>query len=210
MPTTARSTASDSARTTAHPPAAGRWLASASRSARSRAISELSDLEGIASHLAGPDPVHLVRVGDEDLPVADLAGARRLHDGFDHLLGLLVVHQDLDTHLRNEVHLVLRAAVDLLVPALAAEPPDLGDRHALDPGVLQRFLHVLQLERLDDCGDKSHRRSFRTLWAPVCTATGRSSQGALSLRPSLARLRAGHPVRMLMGAVTGGAHRHAH
>jgi hypothetical protein len=41
------------------------------------------------------------------------------------------------------------------VAALPAETLHLADRHALHPVVLERVLHVVDLERLDDAGDAS-------------------------------------------------------
>src|SRR5512140_2644731 len=41
-------------------------------------------LQGFLPPLAGPDPDHLLEVEDEDLPVADLPGARGGQDPFVH------------------------------------------------------------------------------------------------------------------------------
>src|SRR6185437_14485819 len=64
--------------------------------------------------------------------------------------------QDLDPHLRHEVHAVLSSAVDLGVAALTAVPLDLADRDAGDSEAFQGSLHVIELERLDDSGDEPH------------------------------------------------------
>ena len=40
-----------------------------------------------------------------------------------------------------------------LLPAVAA---DVGDRHAVDADALERFLHFVELERLDDRFDFLH------------------------------------------------------
>ena len=77
-----------------------------------------------------------------------------------------VVEHDLDHHLGDEVDLVLGAAVGLGVATLAAEAAYLADRHAGDAGRLEGVLHLVELERLDDCGDELHDG------APVVTRAG--------------------------------------
>ena len=47
----------------------------------------------------------------ENLAVADLAGTRRLDDGVEHTLHVLVGHHHLDLHLGQEIDHVLRATV---------------------------------------------------------------------------------------------------
>ena len=80
-----------------------------------------------------------------------------------------VVDEDLDAHLGHEVDRVLRAPVHLGVAALAAEALHVGDGEALDAEVLQRVLHVVELERLDDADDQLHRRSVCPRRAPAQT-----------------------------------------
>jgi hypothetical protein len=63
---------------------------------------------------------------------------------------------DLDLHLGQEVHGVLRAAVQLGVTLLAAEATHLGHRHADDADLGEGFLHVVELEGLDDRLDLLH------------------------------------------------------
>ena len=70
--------------------------------------------------------------GDEDFSVADLAGARRGGKRFDHLTHVRRGHDHLQLHLRKQVHLIFRAAVNLGVAFLAAVAADFGDRHAAD------------------------------------------------------------------------------
>src|ERR1700722_3248172 len=54
--------------------------------------------------LAGADAHRPFDVDDKDLAVADLAGVRCLGDRLDHLVGEIVGHDNLDLHLRQEVH----------------------------------------------------------------------------------------------------------
>ena len=106
--------------------------------------------------LARADPDDLLGLGDPDLAVADLAGPGGLHDGVDHALRSPSAHEHLDLHLGHEVHLVLGAAVDLGVAALAAEPLDVGRGEAVHADVAQGFLHLLDAVRLHDRGDELH------------------------------------------------------
>src|SRR5690606_37331747 len=114
-----------------------------------------SDRVGV--QLAGADPHHLAQVPDEDLAVADLAGAGRLHDRLGHHLDLVVRHRDLQLDLGQEVDQVLGAAVELGMPLLAAEALDLGGGDAGHADLRQRLAHVVELERLDDGHDHLHR-----------------------------------------------------
>jgi hypothetical protein len=69
--------------------------------------------------------------GDEDLAVADLAGAgAALTMASMHRSTVVVADHDLDLHLGQEVDDVLGAAVELGVALLAAEALDLGDGQA--------------------------------------------------------------------------------
>ena len=70
----------------------------------------------------------------EDLAVADLAGARGLHDRLDRALDQRVGHDHLDLDLRQEVDDVLGAAIELGVALLAAETLDFGDGEPGDAG----------------------------------------------------------------------------
>src|SRR6266571_3957404 len=70
--------------------------------------------------LAGADAHGIVKVTEEDLAVADLAGAPGLHDRRDHRFRLLIGHHQLELHLGEEADLVLHAPVPLDIAALAA------------------------------------------------------------------------------------------
>ena len=63
---------------------------------------------------------------------------------------------DLDLHLGQEVHDVFRAAIEFGVAFLPAEALGLGHGDALQADFLQRFLHLVELERLDDGFDLFH------------------------------------------------------
>ena len=74
---------------------------------------------------------------------------------------LVVGDHHLDLDLGQEVDDVLGAAVELGLALLAAVALGLEHGHALDAQLLQRLLHLVQLERLDDGFDLLHRPSGR-------------------------------------------------
>src|SRR6266403_5461206 len=115
-----------------------------------------SSLEGALVALARPDPDRRLHRGDEDLAVADVAGLRGRRHHVGHLLDEVVRHDDLDLDLREEVHRVLAAAIQLGVSFLAAEAAHLGHGHADHADAGERLLDVVQLERLDDRLDLLH------------------------------------------------------
>src|SRR5262245_8178344 len=88
--------------------------------------------ERVAVGLAGPDAHRVVDRRDENLAIADLAGARALRNDVDHLVGNVGIDGDLDAQLGQEVHDIFGAAVNLGVAFLPAIALDLGYRHAVD------------------------------------------------------------------------------
>src|SRR3954451_20764167 len=100
--------------------------------------------------LAGADADYLLELEHENLAVADLAGVGGFLDGLDHLLEHLGLHCRFDLHLRQEVHDVLRAPVELGVALLAPEALHLRHRDALHTDAGERLAHLVELERLDN------------------------------------------------------------
>src|SRR5205809_1066479 len=88
---------------------------------------------------AGSCARHPVNVAHPELPVADLPRARGLHERIDDPVDVVVLHYDLDLHLRDEVHLVLGPAIDLGVSALTAEALHVGRRETADADLAERF-----------------------------------------------------------------------
>src|SRR5260221_4330702 len=131
-------------------------------------------LDGVAAALAGADADRLVDRADEDLAVADAAGMRGVLDRLDGALDQRVLHDDLDLHLGQEIDDVFGAAIELGVALLPAEPLRLGDRDALDADLVQGFLHLVELERLDDGFDLFHCWTLHR-WpiSGACRQTGR-------------------------------------
>src|ERR1019366_8247772 len=104
---------------------------------------------GLAA-LVGADAHDILDRQDEDFAVADLAGLGGPHDRVNGLAGSVVGDGDLEFHLREKIHRVFAAAVNLRVALLAAEALDLGDGHAADADGGQGFLHFLEFEWLND------------------------------------------------------------
>jgi hypothetical protein len=105
---------------------------------------------------AGPDADGVIERNHEDLAVADCAGFRNAHDGGRDLLDLVRCHRDFYLELRQEVHRVLGAAVNLGVTLLAAETLGLGDSKAMDADAHKRVPDLVELEWLDDGHDEFH------------------------------------------------------
>src|SRR5262245_65812499 len=115
-----------------------------------------SSSDGVVPRLAGPDAHGLFHVRHEDLPVADAAGLGRGDDRVDRLLYHVVAEHELELHLGEKVHDIFGAAIELGVALLAAEALGLGHGDALEADFLQRLLHLIKLEGLDDRFDLFH------------------------------------------------------
>src|SRR5687768_6897065 len=126
-------------------------------SARLIRFTRLLLLKGALVALARADADGHVDRCHENLSVADVPRLCRSHHHVRHLLDEVVGHHDLDLDLGEEIDRVLPAPVQLRVALLAPEAPHLRHRHADDPDTGEGFLHVVQLERLDDGLDLFHR-----------------------------------------------------
>ena len=71
-----------------------------------------------------------------------------------------IVDRGVDAYLGQEVHHVLRAAVQLGVALLATEALDFGHGDALHADARKRFTHFVQLEGFDDGGHQFHDGSL--------------------------------------------------
>src|SRR5580704_1256165 len=109
--------------------------------------------EGIVVGLAGANAHRMFERSDENLAIADLAGAGRSRDRFDDARGGLGWYRDLDANFWKEIHGVFGAAIDFRVPLLAAVAFDLGHGQATDSEPRDGVTDVIELERLDDGDD---------------------------------------------------------
>src|SRR5262249_29141408 len=125
------------------------------------------------SSLAGADADDVVDGENEDLPVADAAGARDRLDQLARPPRAFVFEQQLDLDLRQEVDDVLGAAIELGVALLSAEPLDLRHGHALYALLGEGLLHLVELEGFDDRLDFLHGRilSWSFTLSAACGAT---------------------------------------
>ena len=110
---------------------------------------------GVAA-LASANSDGVVNARHEDLAVADAAGMGRAADRLDRLLDHLILDNELDLHLGQEVDDVLGAAIELGMALLPSEPLGFQDGDALEPDLVQRVLHFVELEGLDDRFDLLH------------------------------------------------------
>src|SRR5262249_29092248 len=115
--------------------------------------------DGVQAGFTGPESDGLLDAGDEDLAVTNAAGLRGTADGLDGFVDHIVGQHNLDFDLGKKVHHVLGSAVELGVTLLAAEALGLGHRDTLQPYLLQRLLHFVELEGFDDGLDFFHRHS---------------------------------------------------
>ena len=93
---------------------------------------------------------------DEDLAVADPAGMRGGRDRLDHPIGKAILDDHFEPHLGQEIDDIFGAAIKLGMALLAAEPLGFGDGDAGHADLVKRFLHLVELERLDDGLDLLH------------------------------------------------------
>src|SRR3954452_4891454 len=80
----------------------------------------------------------------------------RLDGPFDHR----ILHYDLNFHLRQKIDDIFRPSVQFGMTLLPAEPLGLGHGNALDPDLVKRLLHLVELEGLDDGLNLFHRDSL--------------------------------------------------
>src|SRR5215813_10746156 len=142
---------------------------------RPKLLSWLAGLERIGAGLAGADADRLLDAGDEDLAVADLAGAGRLADRLDRTLDHGVVDHDLDLDLGQEAHRVLGPTIDLGLAFLPTEASHFAHRQTLDAERRQGIPHLFQLERLGNRHDQFHCAILHRAETPL---TRRRVQGA--------------------------------
>src|SRR3546814_4444731 len=82
--------------------------------------------ERVFAGFAGADAYGLVKVVDENLAVADLAGMSRLADRIDRGIELVVGNRDFDLHFRQEIDHVLGPAIQLGMAFLPAKALEIG------------------------------------------------------------------------------------
>jgi nitrogen regulatory protein P-II 2 len=119
-------------------------------------VSELTQVIRIRTGLAGAYADDQRQLEYKNLAVADLAGAGGLFDSFDCLVEHLRLDGRFDFDLGQKIDYVLRAAIQLRVAFLPAEPFDFSDGNALHADGRQRLAYFVKFERLDNCRDQFH------------------------------------------------------
>src|SRR5262249_6218733 len=113
---------------------------------------------GAGVDVAGADPDRLLEVEDEDLAVADLAGAAALAERRDGRLDELVGDRDLEPDLVREPHLDGGTAVGLDPLALTAVTLHPAHRDPAHVGAVETLEHVVGLLRPHDADHQFHVR----------------------------------------------------
>src|SRR2546421_7842238 len=127
-------------------------LRSASSGPRSSFTMRRQVSQRVIAELASANAHQAVEVDGPDLAVTDLPGTRVGGDHIDDLVDVTALDDDFELDLRDELDLVLVAAERLTLSALPPEALHLTHGHAEHAEAPQAFLHLFQLERLDDRG----------------------------------------------------------
>src|SRR5690606_6867491 len=151
-------------------------------------IPDLAELDGQTSNsvgtgFTGADADRFFDIGNENLAVADAAGLGGAADGVDRLFQHVIAEHDLDFHLGQKIDDVFGATVKLGMALLTAEALGFGHGDALKADFLQRLLHLVELERLDDGFDLLHPESLFSSAAWSSRLTGRSRLTMPEARP---------------------------
>ena len=134
------------------------------------------------SVVAGADPHRPLERHDEDLAVADLAGAGALAERLDRGLDEVVGDGDLEADLLREPHLHGGAAVGLDPVELAAVALHAADRDAAHLGAVEGLQHVVRLLGPDDADHEFHN-------SPLSNRSPMSAAASASLSARQAGLR---------------------
>jgi len=116
-----------------------------------------------AATFTGSDADAFIHREHEDFPVADLttfAGAAAFDDGRDGRLHEVVVDSNLKLHFAEKVYRDLVTTIGFGMATLPPETLHIEDRKSKDFHFRQRFLHTLELVRLNDGNDEFQKRSF--------------------------------------------------
>src|SRR3954452_22927008 len=109
------------------------------------------------------DPDCFCDIVYKDLTVADVSGPGRARKGLDHFFSTGGGHNQFDFDLRKQIDVVFLSAINLFMAFLTAVATNLSDGHPIDADRLERFLHLFQLERLDNRFNLLHLHSPSSL-----------------------------------------------
>src|SRR4030095_16853390 len=113
-------------------------------------------LECIDIRLAGSNAHGAFDRHDENLAIADLAGAGGCGDHFDDLVQLLAGDRDFEAKLGQKIHLIFGAAIDFRMSLFPAVAFHCGHRHSVNADSRECITHLIELEWFYDSDDDLH------------------------------------------------------
>src|SRR5262245_59824055 len=113
-------------------------------------------LDGVRSLFTGANTDNLLDRSHGYLPVPDLSSASSPRYQINDLGRLVISYENFDFDFRQEVHRVLRPAIQLRMAFLAPKTLDFTDGHSLDTYLREGILNLVELERLDYCFNHFH------------------------------------------------------
>src|SRR4029077_15718575 len=113
-------------------------------------------LDRVRAGLPGADANGFLDLQYKYLAIPDPARLRGIADRFDRRTEIFVRNDDFDLHLGQKVDDILSPPIKLGMPLLPAEAFRFEDGDSLDSRLLQRLLHLVEFERLDDRFDLLH------------------------------------------------------
>jgi len=102
-----------------------------------------ANLNGAIPAFLSPNPHHFHKIGNEDFAVPDFAGFRGGGDRLDRRIFLRVRDDQFNLVLRQKIHRVFAAAINLGMSVLPAKPLDFRDGHPLDADAVQRLFDLV-------------------------------------------------------------------
>jgi hypothetical protein len=109
------------------------------------------------SPVTGANADHLFECRYENLAIADLSRSRPCGDRLKNLRNQVVGRQNRDLYFWKELNRVLGAPVNLGMPSLASEAPDLTYSDTFHSDAREAALYIVQLARPDNRINALHR-----------------------------------------------------
>ena len=118
-------------------------------------------LDRLGASFAGANAYDLFDRGHKYFAVADAPGLGGALDGFDRALEQRIFDHHLELYLGQKIDDVFGAAIQFGMALLAPKALRLDHRDALDADLVQRILHLVELEGLDNRFDLFHGSTLR-------------------------------------------------
>ncbi len=104
-------------------------------------------LQGLVASLVVANPDGIRDLGKKYLSIADLSGVCCRRDGLHGSVHHVIRQDHFNLDLRNQVHRILAAAINLGVTLLPPVASGFEHRHAFKTGLVQRIFDGIQLRR---------------------------------------------------------------